>query len=57
MKVTPQRLHNLFILFTILLGTTLFVGARKNKPAPNPPNVVLFFMDDMGYGDLGSTGA
>lgn len=57
MKVTPQRLLNLFILLITLLSTGLFIGVRMDKPAPTPPNIVLFFMDDMGYGDLGSTGA
>ncbi|WP_018619025.1 sulfatase family protein [Spirosoma luteum] len=34
------------------------MGAWMMKPAPpTSPNVVLFFMDDMGYGDLSVTGA
>lgn len=33
------------------------MSAGVEKPAPTPPNVVLFFMDDMGYGDLSVTGA
>lgn len=42
----------------ILLGFTLLGSAWKMKPAPpTTPNVVLFFMDDMGYGDLSVTGA
>ena len=57
MNATPHRLLNLFISLITLLGIGLFVGARMEKPASAPPNVVLFFMDDMGYGDLGSTGA
>ena len=31
--------------------------ALQRRKAPRPPNVVLIFMDDMGYGDLGCTGA
>ncbi len=29
----------------------------KTEPVASPPNVILFFMDDMGYGDLSVTGA
>ena len=42
----------------LLAGLGLFMGAWMTKPAlPTSPNVVLFFMDDMGYGDLSVTGA
>ena len=35
----------------------LFVGATPKDPAPERPNVILIFLDDMGYGDLSVTGA
>ncbi len=41
----------------MLVGLGLLVSAQIQRPAPSPPNVVLFFMDDLGYGDLSSTGA
>jgi arylsulfatase len=41
-----------FILGGSLLGAA--AGLRAETP---PPNIVLFFIDDMGYGDLGITGA
>ncbi len=49
------------ILFSLPLllgvGLCLFSSARMSKPATQPPNVVLFFIDDLGYGDLSATGA
>ena len=41
----------------LLVGLGMFVSARFQKANPPAPNVVLFFMDDLGYGDLSSTGA
>lgn len=35
----------------------IFMVAMAPKPASKTPNVVLFFIDDMGYGDLSVTGA
>lgn len=32
-------------------------GAVRAQPASRPPNVILFFADDMGYADLGVFGA
>jgi arylsulfatase A-like enzyme len=39
------------------LGWCLPLAAAPKKPAQTSPNVVLFFLDDMGYGDLTVTGA
>ncbi|QKZ14685.1 sulfatase [Spirosoma sp. KUDC1026] len=59
MRSTPKRLFQLIAISSVL-GSIGFVGSgwiEKPAPAPTTPNVVLFFMDDMGYGDLSSTGA
>jgi arylsulfatase A-like enzyme len=39
------------------LCLTLFIVAMAPKPASKTPNIVLFFIDDMGYGDLSVNGA
>ena len=41
-----------FIVFTILLAGTLFGADRASKP-----NVVFFFIDDLGWTDLGYMGS
>ncbi|MEZ0610088.1 sulfatase [Fibrella sp. WM1] len=43
---------------TVCVGW-LAISAQTGAPAPavRKPNVVLFFMDDLGYGDLSCTGA
>jgi arylsulfatase A-like enzyme len=45
-------------LISIFLTIVLFpIAGSKTEPKETPPNVILIFMDDMGYGDLSVTGA
>lgn len=46
------------VLLTILTAAPLMTGyAADERGQAEDPNIVLIFMDDMGYGDIGSTGA
>ena len=57
MRIIPRRFSHLLLSSFALIGIGFSVSAWISKPAATPPNVVLFFMDDMGYGDLSVTGA
>lgn len=51
-----HRLYQILLALTVI-GAGFLMSAQPKQMAPTPPNVVLFFMDDMGYGDLSVTGA
>ena len=48
-----------FILFIVILfvGITTIYGCQiKNHPVKHP-NIILIYMDDLGYGDISNFGA
>ena len=45
----------LFLVCSVTLCTFLFAAAQKTLH-PNRPNVIYIYLDDMGYGELGSYG-
>ncbi|MFH5804539.1 sulfatase [Alienimonas sp. DA493] len=54
----PRPVALLLVSFAALLSVPLARAADAADPSENrPPNVVIVFCDDMGYGDAGFTGA
>lgn len=52
--MTARRFKNLFIL---AIAALLAMALPNHAAAADKPNVVIIFMDDMGYGDIGPFGA
>ena len=51
----PERLSCILLLLAAGLGA--YAAPATSQEAPTPPNFVLVFADDQGYGDLGVFGA
>lgn len=52
----PPRLFT-YAAFAVGICISCSAGAEENPPAKRPPNVVIIFIDDMGYADIGPFGA
>lgn len=49
--------YSQLVITSLLLGSALIMSAMVKKPTAKTPNIVLFFIDDLGYGDLSVNGA
>lgn len=56
MKYSNLVLKSIFALVIIVLFSAYSCSNKKQKQSSGQPNVVLIFVDDMGYGDLGCYG-
>lgn len=56
-KQFPFQPFSFLLVAALLSSLCVAAGAGPKKPAASRPNVVLFFIDDLGYGDLSINGA
>jgi arylsulfatase A-like enzyme len=51
------RLKTVFVIISLSFSALSGTAQTSSGVKPSSPNIVMILMDDMGYGDIGSTGA
>ena len=52
-----KYIARMLFTFALLLASVGCVSQAQPQPSDRPPNIVVFFTDDMGYADLSSYGS
>lgn len=52
-----KAMASLVLVFLAVIGSSCISNIEKKEAAQKPPNIIVIFADDLGYGDIGCYGA